>query len=125
MAGILVIAGRKCERGVHQIQVHLVEAEFVQTGHQRLLDPFRAMVVVPQLRRHEQLFAADRSVGEQIVERRPDRLFVGVPLGTIQVAKPDPDRGLVTFRVSPRSESSVPNPSAGISPSPLFNANLC
>ena len=37
------------------------------------------MVVVPQLCGHKQLLAADRSVSEQLVERRTDLRFVAIP----------------------------------------------
>src|SRR5271156_97477 len=94
VARILVVTGLERERGVYQIQIGDVEPEPVQTGLQRGFDAFRPMVVVPELCRHEQVLAAYGPISEQLFERRADLRFVAVPLGGIEVAKPDLDRCL-------------------------------
>jgi len=44
-------------------------------------------------RGHEQLVAADCAVGEQFFERGADVGFVAIPLGGVEVAEADLDRG--------------------------------
>ena len=93
VAGILVVAGLERERGVHQIQVDGVEPKSVQAGLQCRLDPFGAMVVVPQLGGHKQLVAADCAVVEQLFKCGADLGFVAIPFGGVEVPEPDLDRG--------------------------------
>ena len=52
------------------------------------------MVVVPQLGGHKQLLTAYGPGREQVFERRADLRFVAVPLGGVEVAETDLDRGL-------------------------------
>src|SRR5271156_2157741 len=52
------------------------------------------MVVVPQLCGHKQVLTSDRSVSEQLFERRADLRFVAITFGGVEVAEPHLDRGL-------------------------------
>ena len=94
MARILVVTGLERERGVHQIQIGSVDPEPVQAGLERRFDAFRAMVVVPELCRHEEILATHGPGGEQLFQRGADLRFIAVPLGGVEVAKPDLDRCL-------------------------------
>ena len=125
VAGVLVVAGLEGKGRVHQVQIDRVEPEPAQAGLQRGLDPLGAVVVVPQLGGHKQVLAADRPGGEQFFERLADRRLVAISLCGVEMAEAHLDRGLDGVAVCVLSESDVPNPSAGITPLPLFKANVC
>ena len=72
------------------------------------------MVVVPQLGGDEQVLAAHRSGGEQLLERRADQGFVAVPLGGVEVAEPHSDRRLDGISRLCVIGKRSPEPSAGI-----------
>src|SRR3954447_6298096 len=55
IARILVVAGFEGERRVHQVEVHRIETESAKTRLQCGFHTFGSVVVVPQLRGHEQV----------------------------------------------------------------------
>ncbi len=86
---ILIVAGLEREGSMHQIQIDRVQSESVQAGLQRRSYPLRAMVVVPELRGHEQILTTHRSLGQHLNECCANLCLISVPLCTIDVAEPD------------------------------------
>jgi hypothetical protein len=64
----LLFAALKRNRPVYQVEIHIVEAEIIQRILERLLNIVRVVLVVPQLRREEDLFTGDAALPDGIAD---------------------------------------------------------
>lgn len=72
------------QRPVHQVQIDIIQPQFLEAEIQRLLHP--GVVRTPQLRRHEHILPLDFTGGEGLLESLTNLLFVLVAGGGVDVS---------------------------------------
>jgi hypothetical protein len=90
IARIRVISRLKCIRGVHEIEIQILEAEPVQTCLERGLDALGPMMGVPQLCVNKNVSARDPAGRKAYLQRLAYLALVPVSFGAIEV----PESGL-------------------------------
>src|SRR5947209_17924872 len=70
-----------------EIEVDVIEPESFETGLERRLEAFGAMIVVPKLRGDKYVFPLDRPCREHLPHRLTDLAFITVAFGGVELAE--------------------------------------
>ena len=84
---------------VRTIEVDVVQAELAETLVELLLDVLRRMVVIPELRRDEELFAL-HDIGNDTLQGGTDFVLVLIDQSTVDVPVACADGNFDLYRVS-------------------------
>src|SRR5271157_5965527 len=84
---VLVVSWLKGKRGVDQIEIDVVQLQPVSARLNCGLDALRAMIVVPQLGRNEQILAGKQAGLNGLLNRLSNLLFISVSFRAIKVAE--------------------------------------
>src|SRR5262249_51599316 len=84
---VLLVSRLEGKGRVDEIEIDVVELEFLETGLEGGFDAFRTMIVVPELRGDEHVVPLDLPRLEHLLHRFADLLFVSVALRSVELAK--------------------------------------
>ena len=71
-----------------EIEVDVVELESFEIGLEGGFDAFRTMIVIPEFRGDKHFLPLDLPRLEHLLDRFADLLFISVPFGSVELAKP-------------------------------------
>src|SRR5262249_30803567 len=88
ISGVLLVAGAEGVWRVHQIEIDMFQLQPFAAALNRRLDSLRPMIVIPQLRRDEQVAAFDPAGMYGLLNCLPYLQFIAIALRAIEVADP-------------------------------------
>ena len=73
--------------GAREIEIDVVELEFLETGLESGFDAFRTMIVIPELRGDKHVLPLDLPRLQHLLHRFADLRFISVAFRSVELAK--------------------------------------
>src|SRR6516225_4912775 len=84
---VLLVPGLEGKGGVDEVEIDVVELEFLETGLEGGFDALRTMIVIPELRGDEHFLPLDLPRLEHLPHRFAYLLFIPVAFRSVEQAK--------------------------------------
>src|SRR4051794_24319037 len=84
---VLLVSGLEGKGGVDEIEIDVVELEFLEAGLEGGFDAFGTMIVIPELRGDKHFLPIYLPCLEHLLHRFADLLFISVAFRRIELAK--------------------------------------